>query len=317
MSKRVVIAAEAAGVVVLALAVWWFGFGRVAAGGWVFSQSEDGIQAMFLRNPAARDAVPLFRMVCNEHDGVVWFNSQTPSSRNVDKEAARQERFDLTLRGEGTTRVVSGYVSSAPERSSLSWEAARDADLLRILSAPDFALTGPSLALGGGGSAALADFVRACPVAETSADALQWRTRTSIADGFRIDIPHGLFRIVWGDRFGRGYQAEEGAASLVVMASANALQLGLADAIKGDLAGLPQLDRVTYRHVGRDSAVISGLSGRTIVYHKVRSTCGGATLAWFTLAYDEAERVKFDPIVARMARSFDRTTLPDGSPICP
>lgn len=316
MIKRSVLGAVAAGLAALAGAAW-FGMVRQAPGSWVFSQSEDGVQVYWLPRTSAPDGPALFRMVCNREDGVVWFNSQALGSDAVEKRAAPRRQLDLVLKGDGLKVTLEGYVSAAPEGATAAWEELRTADLARIVSAPDFTVTGPGFVLDGNGASALADFAVACPpVAEPATDALGWGTLSSLANGYSLDVPRRLFRIVRGDRFGRAYESESG-ATLTVMAGVNALQQNLESAIRQGTAGLPDLDRETYRRISRESAVVSGMSGDSIVYYKARATCGGANFASFVLVYTPAERGIYDAVVTRMSRSFDRTTLPDGRPLCP
>ena len=294
------------------------GTGPLAANGrWLFSSNEDGIQVIYLRTAAADDA-GLFRLACNTEDGVLWMNSRALAGDEVEQRATTRHRLDLTLTGGGRSLVVEGYVSRAPEGASTSYEAPRSSDLMAILGAPDFSVSGPSLTVRAGGASGLAAFVRACPaVASRNDDKLGWGTITSLVNGYRLQYPRRLFRVTAGDRFGRAYEADAGHARLVVMAHVNALGQTLADAVKAGEAGLPALDQETYRSVTGDSVVVSGVSQGTIVYFKVRATCANANFVSFTLRYDAGAREMFDPIVARMSRSLDARTLPRGQPLCP
>jgi hypothetical protein len=296
--------------------VVWLGVGRsgAEAAAWMFSDNEDGTQVLFARDGQA----PLFRIVCNREDGVIAFNSQALAGDAVEERASARHRLDATLSGGGSRLELEGYVATAPEGASVAWETPYGAELLKILSAPDFAVAGPSLSLKSGAAPALAQFVAACPPPAAAApEPLGWGTVTSVANGYRLDIPRKIFRIVRGDRFGRGYEAETGNATLAVLAQVNAMQQGLEQAMKEGVAGLPDLERETYRRVTRDSAVVSGTVGGAIVYYKARATCGGANIAYFVLTYESQARATFDPIVTRMAKSFDATALAAGRPICP
>lgn len=316
MRKPALAIAAAASVVTLACAAWLI-LAQLRPGGWVFSQSEDGVQVYWLPRTSAPDGPALFRMVCNQEDGVVWFNSQALGGDAVEKRTAQRRQLDLVLQGDGLKVTLEGYVSAAPEGATAAWEELRTADLARLVSAPDFTVTGPGFVLNGNGASALTDFAVACPpVAEPAADALGWGTVSSLANGYSLDVPRRLFRIVRGDRFGRTYESESG-ATLTVMAGVNALQQSLESAIRQGTAGLPDFDRETYRRISRDSAVVSGMSGDSIVYYKARATCGGANFASFVLVYAPAERGIYDAVATRMSRSFDRATLPDGRPLCP
>jgi hypothetical protein len=316
VSKRSLVLAVVAGVVVLAGAAWW-GLAQLASGDWRFSQDEDGIQAYWEARRGSPDRPPVLRLVCNEEDGIVWFISQTLTGDALEERVRRRHQLDLLLQGDGLTMTLEGYVVSEPGSSWAAWEESRTSDLLRLLSAPDFTVRGPAFSLEGAGAAALSDFARACPpVAEPATDALGWGTSTSLAHGYRIDVPRRLFRLVRGDRFGRFYESDTG-ASLTISGGVNALEQSLDVAIREGMAGLPALERETYRRVTRDSAAISGFAGGSIVYYRARSTCRGANIVSFVLTYDPADRGIFDAVAARMSKSLDRTTLPDGRPLCP
>jgi hypothetical protein len=314
--KKVALAGGVAALLLIAGA--WLALVKAQSGDWVFSRTEDGIQALFLRNPAAADQAPLLRLACNEEDGVISINSQALTGEAVLKRARQRHQLDLTLRADGYDLVIEGYPSLAPEGASVSWEIPRGSDVLKVLSSPNLTVNGPALSLGRRAGSALLEFVRACPlVVRAGRDSVAWESRTSLENGYRIEIPRGLFRIVQGDRFGRLYRSEPGNATLAVMGGPDAMQQGLEAAIKAGTAGLPVLDRETYRAIGRKSAVVSGHAGNSIVYYKARATCDGANIAYFVLTYDVALRETFDPIVTHMARSFDATSLPGGKPLCP
>ena len=318
--RKGLIAAAGGGVAVLVLAAGWFlaseGL-RTGGGSWSFSSNEDGIQALYSRGDPARDGSVLFRMACNTEDGVVWMNSQALSSADVEKRSGERHRLDMSFTGAGRTVTLEGYATRAPEGASTSYEAPRSPPLMAILAAPDLAISGPSVDVRAGDGVALAAFARACPPVQVAGDEYGWSTSTNLVNGYRIDIPRKLFRIVWGDRFGRAYESDSGNATLLVMSQINALEQSLAEALGGGVGAMPALDTETYRRVTRDSTVVSGLSRGTIVYFKARSTCGNANIVSFTLTYDVAARAVFDPIAARMSKSFDATTLPDGRALCP
>lgn len=314
MSKRT-LAAVAASLLLTTGA--WPTLVKAQSGNWVFSRTEDGTQVLFLREPAAGGQAPLLRLVCNDEDGVIAINSQALTGEAAETRA-QENRLALTLRADGYDRVFEGYLARAPEGASVSWEVPRSGDLLTALSATDLTIDGPGLKIGRQSGEALMEFVRACPPAlRSSRGSIVWESRTSLENGYRIEIPLGLFRIVEGDRFGRRYRSTVGNATLVVMGGPDALQQGLEEAMKAGTAGLPAFDRETYRAIGRGAAVVSGHVGSSIVYFKARSTCAGANIAYFVLTYDAAQRETFDPIVTHMARSFDATSLPGGKPLCP
>ena len=287
------------------------GASRAADGRWSFSGSDDGTQVLFSRSGDEA----LFRVACNSDDGTLWMNSQALPSADVEKRGDARHALDLALAGGGTRRTVEGYVSRSPEGASASWEMPHTPELLALLAASDLVLTGPGLVLKGGAPALVA-FARACP-APASPEADGWGTLTSRADGYRLAFPRGLFRLVAGDRGGRRYVSDSGNAELALGAQANALDETLLEAVRTDTLALPRLDKQTHRAEDARTIVLSGLAGGRIVYFKARATCDKSMFAWFRLSYDEAARATFDPVVARMAKSFDATAMPDGTTICP
>jgi len=296
------------------------GAAPVTAGGrWVFSSNEDGIQAIYLKDDMAGSGSGLFRFVCDTDDGVVWMNSQALAGDEAEKRAATRHGLDLTLTGGGRSITVEGYTTLAPEGASSSYEAPRSEELLAILAAPDLAITAPSLSLRGAGTVVLGDFVRACPAVASlgAGDKQGWGTLTSRVAGYRLQIPRRLFRIVQGDRFGRLYESDIGHARLQVASQVNALEQTLDAAVRMGTIELPALDKKTYQAATKDWIAVSGLSGKSIVYFKARTTCDDANFVSFRLSYDEAARETFDPVAARISKSLDTNTLSDGSPLCP
>lgn len=282
-----------------------------ADGRWSFSESEDGMQVLFTRSGGEA----LFRVACDPDDGTLWMNSQALPDADVEKRSEARHALDLVLAGGGMRRTVEGYVSRSPEGASVSWETPHTPELLTLLAASDLVLSGPGLALNGG-APPLAAFARACP-APASPDADGWGTLTSRANGYRLAFPRGLLRLAAGDRGGRRYVSDSGNAELTIGAQANALDQTLLEAARTDTLALPRLDKQTYRAEDARTIVLSGLAGGRIVHFKARATCNKSVFAWFRLSYDEAARATFDPVVARMAKSFDATAMPDGTAICP
>ena len=58
----------------------------------------------------------------------------------------------------------------------------------------------------------------------------------------------------------------------------------------------------SYKHLGKDFFVVSGLKDGRIYYRKTVS--GGRVQATFELTYDQALKAEFNPIAADLARSF-------------
>ena len=286
---------------------------------WSFSSNEDGVQLILFGPNKADDDPGLLRFVCNLDDGTIWVNSRAILDDKVDALAKERHQLDLAIVGEGGKKIVAeGYPASAPEGTSVAWELPRSMALMRAFTAPEFAAQAPGLSIRARDAdhdENLAAFSQACPPVDINeGDTLGWGTQTSRNYGYRLDIPKGLFRIVSGDRFGRRYESETLDGNLVVANRVNATQEPLLAAIRDEL---PKLDKVTYERRTGKFVVLSGFSGGSIVYYKARATCDNADIAAFTLTYDAKARTVFDPLIARMSKSFDATTGANGEPLCP
>jgi hypothetical protein len=286
---------------------------------WSFSSNEDGVQLILLGPRKTDDDPGLLRFVCNLDDGTIWVNSRAILDDKVDALATQRHQLDLAIVGEGGRKIIAeGYRASAPEGTSVAWELPRDMALMRTFTAPEFAAQAPGLSIRAADAEhaeSLAAFSQACPPVEINeADALGWGTQTSRNYGYRLDIPKGLLRIASGDRFGRRYESETLDGNLIVANRVNATQEPLLAAIRDEL---PKLDKATYERRTDKFVVLSGFSGGSIVYYKARATCDNANIAAFTLTYDAKARAVFDPLIARMAKSFDATMGANGEPLCP
>lgn len=102
---------------------------------------------------------------------------------------------------------------------------------------------------------------------------------------------------------GRKFTSADG-AEFSVYASYNALDFNL-DKYEGFI--LKNLDPgqiVTYKAHGGNWFVISGTKGDTVFYERHLLSHGGQMTEGFSMTYPAAAKSSYDPIIARMAKSF-------------
>lgn len=101
---------------------------------------------------------------------------------------------------------------------------------------------------------------------------------------------------------GRQFKSGDGAV-FTVSASYNALDFDLAG-YQAFILEHRDADVVTYQAHGKDWFVISGTRGTDIFYERHLFTHGAQMTEDFVLSYPAALRATYDPIAARMAKSF-------------
>ncbi len=62
--------------------------------------------------------------------------------------------------------------------------------------------------------------------------------------------------------------------------------------------------QVTYRHASTRDFTLSGLKGQRIVYVRAVATCKGTAAGILWVEYAQAEKARFDPLIAHMAKSL-------------
>jgi hypothetical protein len=144
----------------------------------------------------------------------------------------------------------------------------------------------------------------AAPGFAAPAKAGQWLTYQNDRYGATIDYP---------DRFkaapppdaddGRRFSSADG-AEFVVYASYNALDFDLAGYEDGTLKHLDPGRIVTYSARGDTWFVVSGTKGDSIFYERHLLSHRGQMTETFSITYPAAAKPGYDPIVARMAKSF-------------
>jgi hypothetical protein len=140
--------------------------------------------------------------------------------------------------------------------------------------------------------------------AATAAAADTWLTYHNDRYGTTIDYPD-FFKAQPppGSDDGREFKSADG-ADFTVSALYNALDFDLAKYRNFIVHNLDPGAIVTYQANGGDWFVISGAKGADIFYQRHLLSHGGQMTEDFDISYPAALKQTYDPIVARMAKSF-------------
>ena len=135
-----------------------------------------------------------------------------------------------------------------------------------------------------------------------------WRLYQNERYGTTIDYPPSFKPLPPPDNNdGRKFESADGGA-FSVFASFNALDYSLVEYRDSILKSLDAGSVVTYQAQGRtdgdDWFVISGTKGDDIFYEKHRLSYRGEMTEGFVISYPARLKETYDPIVARMAKSF-------------
>jgi hypothetical protein len=131
-----------------------------------------------------------------------------------------------------------------------------------------------------------------------------WRTYTNDRYGTMIDYPNSFQpQPPPDDDDGRAFKSSDG-ASFTVSASYGGLDSDLATYREFILKNEPQSAAVTYQAQGAEWFVVSGTNGGDIFYERHLLSHGGEMTEDFVISYPAARKQAYDPIVARMAKSF-------------
>jgi hypothetical protein len=142
----------------------------------------------------------------------------------------------------------------------------------------------------------------------TAVGQTSYETYVNARFGYEIAYPTGVLRpqkeAENGD--GRVFLSKNGTAELRVWGQYNALTKTLKEKYQEDLDEYGS--GVTYKSIKSRSYVISGIKGGKIFYKKtiLKGDGGdsGDTYYMFTMTYQKSDKVKYDPIVERIAGSF-------------
>ena len=140
--------------------------------------------------------------------------------------------------------------------------------------------------------------------AAAPARADNWLTYHNDRYGTTIDYPHEFKANRPPDaNDGRKFSSADG-AEFSVYASYNALNFNLEKFQDFVLNNLDPGQVVTYRAHGNNWFVISGTKGDRVFYERHVLSHGGQMTESFLIFYPAAAKQTYDPIVARMGKSF-------------
>jgi hypothetical protein len=148
-------------------------------------------------------------------------------------------------------------------------------------------------------------FLLAIAFAETGAEASQWTTRQDSRFGFSYSYPAELFAPTEGERSSFHYFGSEATdAKFIVGAWNNEEGVTPQQFKQWMLTHAEGYEDITYQPRGRAWFVLSGHRGDQIYYEKAIFSCSGRVVNVLAIAYPEAERQRFDPVVERMEDNF-------------
>ena len=153
-------------------------------------------------------------------------------------------------------------------------------------------------------AAAAICFAAAAPAAAQTSGASSWQIYQNDRYGTTIDYPD-IFKAEPppDNDDGRRFKSADG-AEFAVFASYNALDFDLAGYQQFILKNLDPGAAVTYQAHGDDWFVISGTKGDGIFYERHLLSHREEMTEGFVMSYPARLRQIYDPIVARMAKSF-------------
>ena len=132
-----------------------------------------------------------------------------------------------------------------------------------------------------------------------------WSRYTNERFGTGADVPRQLFELsepppVNGD--GREFQAGDGARLWVLGSYSHYAVTDDFQEYKNWVFKSADMDRLTYRAVGKTWLVLSGTKGDHIIYRKIFEGCGAAHVV--RIEYPALRKPLYDPVVARVSRSL-------------
>lgn len=141
----------------------------------------------------------------------------------------------------------------------------------------------------------------ATPIVQRAA----YRRYTNVRFAYAVSYPAGIL-IPQGEATnsdGQIFRSRDGHAEMRVFGRHNIDNETIKSAFEKAVAGEDGAARVlTYKLLKGDTYVVSGRRNGKIFYEK--TMLKGDVFKTFTIEYDESERARYDPITARISRSF-------------
>ncbi len=145
------------------------------------------------------------------------------------------------------------------------------------------------------------------PIAEESAVPKigHWIAYTNDRYGTSIEYPTDAFAMQPPPENddGRSFLARSGRTRFIVFASPNVFDKTIEELRDDDIAAADD-DNVTYKRMGPDWYVLSGYRLNDVFYRRTLLSDDGSLVNTFEITYPKTQKSVFDPVVARMARSF-------------
>jgi hypothetical protein len=138
----------------------------------------------------------------------------------------------------------------------------------------------------------------------TAIVAKQWASYVNYRYGVIIEYPADLFEIQPPppDNAGRDFIADKVGARFFVYSHANALDASLQDLQEEDVLDIG--DRMAVKNNGADWYQVTATKGTDTILRRVALSEGGSMVHRLEIAYPKAASAAFEPIVARMIKTF-------------
>ena len=132
-----------------------------------------------------------------------------------------------------------------------------------------------------------------------------WPTQQDPQFGFTYSYPAELFVRMEGERPSFYYFRSQQSDAKFMVGAWNNEKGSTPEVFKHWMLNHAEgYEDITYQPRGRSWFVLSGHRGDQIYYEKTIFSCSGRVVNIFAIAYPEAERQRFDPIVERMEDDF-------------
>lgn len=133
----------------------------------------------------------------------------------------------------------------------------------------------------------------------------KYRTYTNDRYYFSVEYPSDMFTMQAppANNDGRTFRSKDRKTEMRVWGGYNVLDKTLKAAFDEALDEIGA--GVTYKFIGENSFVVSGIRGANIYYRKTLLNRAGTEVFYtFTIEYPRSQRSRFDSVVTRISRSF-------------